>query len=175
VQAEESKELVFPWEAVPSKVTQLEYKRKSKAILIFAGLVDAKLMLHRPRPRPDLLEKQDEELERGMRLFIEKSIADPAYARGVVIRFIRDRSPRVLKGELTSHAVKNCIWPIKLALEMNDVNASVAGIEVDWSQGSDANCTQYQESWDIFIVNGTSSEHTTMAVGPCISMATPQQ
>jgi hypothetical protein len=56
-----------------------------------------------------------------MRLFIAKSAADPAYARGVVIRFIRDRIPRVTKGELTSHAVKNCIWPIKLALEMNDV------------------------------------------------------
>jgi len=38
-------------------VTRLEYERKSKAILVFAGVVDAKLMLHRPRPRPDLLEK----------------------------------------------------------------------------------------------------------------------
>jgi hypothetical protein len=59
-------------------------------------------MLHRPRPRPDLIEKQDRELKRGMRLFIEKSAADPAYVRGVVIRFIRDRMPRVTKGELTS-------------------------------------------------------------------------
>jgi hypothetical protein len=36
VQVEETKELVFPWEAVPSKVTQLEYRRKSKHVLIFA-------------------------------------------------------------------------------------------------------------------------------------------
>jgi len=101
MQVEEPKELVFPWEAVASKVTQLEYRRKSKHVLIFAGLVDPMLILHRPPPRPDLLENKTE-LERGMRLFSEKSTADPAYARGVVIRFIRDRMPRVTKGELTS-------------------------------------------------------------------------
>ncbi len=108
----------MPWEAVSSKVTQLEYKRKSKAILVFAGLVDAKLILHRPRPRADLLEKQDEELERGMRLFIEKSIADPGCARGVVIRFIRERSQRVAKGELTSHAVKNLFTSVSSVLRL---------------------------------------------------------
>lgn len=57
----------------------------------------------------------------------------------------------------------------------NDVNASVAGINVGWSEASGANCTQYQESWNIFIVNGTASEPTTTAVGPCISIGTPQQ
>ncbi len=102
----------------------MEYKRKEKHVLLFAGLVDPKLMVHHPRPRPELLEKQDKRLESGMRLLIERSVANPVYTRGLVIRFTRDRSATVSRGEVTDHAVKNCIWPIKLALEMNDVPIS---------------------------------------------------
>jgi hypothetical protein len=57
----------------------------------------------------------------------------------------------------------------------NDVNASVAAIVLGWAQASGANCTQYQESWDIFIVNGTASAPTSTSAGPCISMAAESQ
>jgi hypothetical protein len=43
---------------------------------------------------------------------------------------------------------------------------------VNWTEASGANCTAYQESWDIFIVNGTASEPSTMATGQCIDMTT---
>jgi hypothetical protein len=60
-------------------------------------------------------------------------------------------------------------------VDANDVNDSVAGVNVNWSQGSGVNCTEYQESWAIFVVNGTASSPTTTPVGPCVSMTTPAQ
>jgi hypothetical protein len=51
-------------------------------------------------------------------------------------------------------------------------NASVAGISMSWLQGTSTNCTSYQESWDIFIVNGTVSAPLT-TTGACTSDPPP--
>jgi hypothetical protein len=47
-------------------------------------------------------------------------------------------------------------------------DASVAGISISWWRQTLSNCTSYQESWSIFIVNGTVSAPLTTA-GACIS------
>jgi len=47
-------------------------------------------------------------------------------------------------------------------------DASVAGISISWWRQALSNCTSYQESWGIFIVNGTVSAPSTTA-GACIS------
>jgi len=50
--------------------------------------------------------------------------------------------------------------------------ASVAGISMSWWQGTSTNCTSYQESWNIYIVNGTVSAPLTSS-GACISDPPP--
>jgi hypothetical protein len=57
-------------------------------------------------------------------------------------------------------------------INTTDPDASVAGISMGWSQGASANCTQYQESWNIFIVNGTVSA-PSISSGVCISNPPP--
>ncbi len=44
-----------------------------------------------------------------------------------------------------------------------DPDNSQAGLAVIWSQTTSTNCTQYIESWSIFIVNGTASMPSTTA------------
>jgi hypothetical protein len=51
-------------------------------------------------------------------------------------------------------------------------DASVAGISMSWWQQTPSNCTSYEESWSIFIVNGTVSAPLTSA-GACISDPPP--
>jgi hypothetical protein len=48
-------------------------------------------------------------------------------------------------------------------------DASVAEISTGWWQQTSSNCTSYQESWGIFIVNGTVSAPLTTA-SACISI-----
>jgi hypothetical protein len=51
-------------------------------------------------------------------------------------------------------------------------DASVAGISIGWWQQTSTNCTSYEESWNIFIVNGTVSTPVT-STGACNSIPPP--
>ena len=59
-------------------------------------------------------------------------------------------------------------------INTSNPDASVAGISIGWWQQTPTNCTSYEESWSIFIVNGTVSAPLT-STGACISDPPPSE
>ena len=113
--------LLMPWE-VTHGVTAVEYLRKSRYFLEFGGLVDPKLMCHRRGVNKMVVPRERLEIERGMRVFVEKSIADPSFALNLIIRFVEAEKKRIAEGLISPATVRNALKPIKLALELNDVS-----------------------------------------------------
>ena len=49
---------------------------------------------------------------------------------------------------------------------------SQVGIVIPWTQTTSTNCTAYEETWSIYIVNGSVSNPTTITIGECIYATT---
>ena len=113
--------IIFPWEAVPSKVTRGEYLRKSRFFLEFAGYVDPKLMHHMSGVNKMVIPRERAEIRRGMERFIDDSFKDPARTKNLVIRFVQKELGRVDRKELSPATLRMELKPIKLALDMNEV------------------------------------------------------
>lgn len=56
-------------------------------------------------------------------------------------------------------------------IDVSDPDASVAAISIGWWQQTPTSCTSYEESWNIFLVNGTASAPLT-STSACISAST---
>ena len=112
--------VLLPWEAVHG-VTAVEYLRKSRFFLEFGGFVDPRLMCHRRGVNKMVVPRERLEIERGMRVFVERSVAEPGFALSLVLRFVEAQKRRVAEGLVSPATVRNCLKPIKLALELNDV------------------------------------------------------
>ena len=110
----------LPWEALKSPVSRSNYRRKSRWVLEYGGYVDSKLIHHRPGPG-FAIKEENEEIERGMRRFIDDARSEPEKVRTLVLGFITDMNRRIDAGEISHDSVKSVLKPFRLALDLNDI------------------------------------------------------
>lgn len=120
----EADQIIVPWEAVHSPVTQDCYMRRARQFLVFAGYMDPKLHKHKPGPSY-VVEAERRETNRAMIAMIQAGIADSKKLKIQVIAFTyelrkrmdsEDGAKRIKPGQ-----ARNLLKPIKLALDMNEV------------------------------------------------------
>ncbi len=113
-------EVILPWEAVKSPHTKEDYKRDARWFLEFAGFADPKKIHH--KPGPDFAVKiTSKEVEEGMVRLVEAFRKDPAQAKRLVIRFIREYNPLILAKKIGTTETRHRLRPIILACEMNAI------------------------------------------------------
>ncbi|MDG7043451.1 MAG: hypothetical protein JRM98_04970, partial [Nitrososphaerota archaeon] len=110
----------LPWEALKSPVSRSNYRRKSRWLLEYGGYVDPRLIHHKPGPGFAIRE-ENEEIERGMRRFIDDARSEPEKVRTLVLGFITDMNTRIDAGEISHDSVKSMLKPFRLALDLNDI------------------------------------------------------
>ncbi|MDG7041582.1 MAG: hypothetical protein JRN22_00825, partial [Nitrososphaerota archaeon] len=110
----------LPWEALKSPVSRTSYRRKSRWLLEYGGYVDSKLIHHKPGPG-FAIKEENEEIERGMRRFIDDARRDPQGARSLILGFINEMNTRIDAGEISHDSVKSVLKPFRLALDLNDI------------------------------------------------------
>ncbi|MDG7047149.1 MAG: hypothetical protein JRN53_06160, partial [Nitrososphaerota archaeon] len=90
----------LPWEALKSPVSRSNYRRKSRWVLEYGGYVDPRLIHHKPGPG-FAIKEENEEIERGMRRFIDDARSEPEKVRTLVLGFITDMNRRIDAGEIS--------------------------------------------------------------------------
>ncbi|MDG7041133.1 MAG: hypothetical protein JRN66_07760, partial [Nitrososphaerota archaeon] len=110
----------LPWEALRSPVSRTSYRRKSRWLLEYGGYVNPHLIHHKPGPGFAIRE-ENEEIERGMRRFIDDARSEPEKVRTLVLGFITDMNTRIDAGEISHDSVKSMLKPFRLALDLNDI------------------------------------------------------